>query len=118
MAAAVLKPARISRLCRCHCILPPPYREVWKQRLAKGPRRLQRHGTQNDCFEFIHYGSVPPAAFYFVPHDGKGLFRGKSLAVGPIRRKCVINVRDLKDARGERNSLTFQSVRVPGAVPL
>src|SRR6266852_5288206 len=69
-------------------------------------------------FELIDQGTIPPATLYFLPHDGKGLFRGKRLAVGPVRSKRVINVRDLKDARGERNLCALQPVRVPGAVLL
>jgi response regulator RpfG family c-di-GMP phosphodiesterase len=36
-------------------------------------------------------------------HDGKGFFRGKRLAIGAVRGKRVINVRDLKDPCCERN---------------
>src|SRR6266481_3640538 len=66
----------------------------------------------------IGQGTIPPAAFYFFPHDGEGLFRRKSLAIGPVRSKRVVDVGDLKDARGEWNLFALQAVRVSGAVLL
>src|SRR5467141_3693037 len=86
--------------------------------LATGPGRLHRLIAMSDDLEFVQDRRIPPAALYFFPQDGKGLFHGKSLAVGPVRSKRVINVRDLKDARGERNLCALQPVRVPGAVLL
>src|SRR5467141_4129976 len=86
--------------------------------LATGPGRLHRLIAMSDDLEFVQDRRIPPAALYFFPQDGKGLFHGKSLAVGPVRGKRIINVRDLKDARGERNLCALQPVRVSGAVLL
>jgi hypothetical protein len=72
----------------------------------------------NDGLEFVQDRSIPPAALYFFPHDGKGLFHRKSLAVRPVRSKRVINIGDLKDPCGERNFCALQPVRVPRAVLL
>src|SRR5882724_5215314 len=79
---------------------------------------MHRLIAMNDGLEFVQDRPIPPAALYFFPQDGKGLFLGKRLAVGPVRGKRVVNVRDLKDARGEWNLRALQSVRVPGAILL
>src|ERR1700674_5859768 len=79
---------------------------------------MHRLIAMNDGLEFVQDGPIPPAALYFFAHDGKGLFQRKSLAVGSVRSKRVINVGDLKDARCERNLCALQPVRVSGAVLL
>src|SRR5205823_1428854 len=89
-----------------------------KKTLAAGPCRLHQLIAMNDGLEFVQDEPIPPPALYFFPHDGKGLFLGKSLAVGAVRGKRVINVRDLKNARGEWNLFALQPVRVSGAVLL
>src|SRR6266478_4526875 len=72
----------------------------------------------NDGLEFVQDKPIPPAALYFFSHDGNSLFLGKSLAVGPVSSKGVINIGDLKDPCRERNLCAPQPVRVPGAVLL
>ena len=79
---------------------------------------MHRLAVMNDSLEFVQDGPIPPAALYFFPHDGKGLFQRKSLAIRPIRSKRVINVGDLKDPCRERNLVALQPVRVPGAILL
>src|SRR5207253_9003310 len=76
---------------------------VSEKTLAGGPCRLHRLIAMNDGLEFVQDEPIPPPALYFFPHDGKGLFLGKSLTVGAVRGKRVIHVRDLKNARGEWN---------------
>src|SRR6266852_8983509 len=95
-----------------------PATEFREQALPTGPCRMHRLIAMNDGLEFVQDRPVPPAALYFFPHDGKGLFRGKGLAVGPVCSKRVINVGDLEDPCRERNLCALQPVRVPGAVLL
>src|SRR5207247_9565581 len=77
-----------------------------------------RSRTDNECLEFVQEGAIPPTALHFLAHGGKGFFQWKSLAVGPVSGERVINVSNLKYARGKWDLFAFQPVRVPGAVPL
>ena len=72
----------------------------------------------NDSLKFVQDRTVPPAAFYFFPHNRKGLLRRQAFFVRPLGSKRVINIRDFKDAGGEWNLFPSQPVRVPGAVAL
>src|SRR5882762_9554906 len=92
----------------------------WKQlALILGPYICQlKCRFAHKQFQLIDQETIPPAAFYFFPYDGEGLFRRESLAIGPVRSERVVDVGDLKDARGEWNLFALQAVRVPGAVLL
>src|SRR5260370_39804983 len=118
MAVAIPNPPRTRRFPIFHFIFHRCATDSPEQVLACGPCGLHGLIAMNDRLKLIQDRTVPPAALYFFAHDGKGLFREKSLAVGPVGGKCVVDVRDWKDAGGEWNLFTFQPIWVPGAILL
>src|SRR5207302_2040539 len=54
---------------------------------------------------------------YFLFHDAESFFLGVSRFVGSSRRKRIIDVDHLQDARQQWNFLTPQTVRVAGSIP-
>src|SRR5712691_7103472 len=67
--------------------------------LPTRPSRLHGLIAMNDSLEFVQDRTVPPAALYFLPHNGKGLLRRQSFFVRALGSERVINIHDLKDTR-------------------
>ena len=88
--------------------------------VRQGGGRLRAHLLQhpiNDLHERLHHHRVEVDPGLFLDQR-QGALVGPGLAVGAVRGEGVVHVADGQDARGQRDVLARQSVRVAGPVPL
>src|SRR5580658_737109 len=87
--------------------------------VVRGERRNTRWRSdglrhfQYQRFQFIYERTVPPSPFHFFPHDREGFLRLQRLAIRPVGRQSVVNIRDLQHSRQERNLVALEPVGIP-----
>ena len=68
--------------------------------------------------EFAEEPLVPPPQLRLVVHNLQSFFRWNSGSVGAVCSERVVNIRQLQDARCERNFLAGNPVGIPRSIAL